>query len=360
MSHHPEAVSFVIPVHNGAEYLDAVLQSVLAQADGRPMEILVVEDGSQDRSAGILANYVSRGLARVVQGPRRGATAALNEGIRRAKHPIICQVDQDVILQTGWMACLTDALRDRSVGAAQGYYVTPRDGGIWARVMGLDLENRYRPLLNRTVNHVCTGNTAYRADVLRAVGLFDETLGYGYDNDMSYRLVEAGYRLVMRGEARSVHRWRDGWWGYLVQQYGFGYGRLDVVAKHRGDRVRGDDVSGFWMMLHAPLMGVAVAAGALAAILFAAGLDARTPLLVSAGIAGGLAAERLVAGIRAALTFRDPAALLFAPMHVARDLAWVAAIVVWSLKRLRGLRSRPADSMYPRPVARSLSGRRSS
>lgn len=358
MSAPGQGVSFVIPVHDGEQYLNAVLESVLAQADGRPMEVIAVEDGSHDGSAGILERYSASGHIKVVPGPRRGATAALNEGIRQAQHPIICQVDQDVILQPGWLTHLTEALRDTTIGAAQGYYVTPPDGGVWSRVMGLDLENRYCAIGDRDVDHVCTGNSAYRADALREVGLFDESLGYGYDNDMSYRLATVGYRLVIRGQARSIHRWRDGWWSFLVQQYGFGYGRLDLVAKHRGSRVRGDDVSGVLMMLHAPLMGLAVAGLVTAALLGIAGLPARVPLVLAGGIVAGLALERLVAGIRAAVAFRDPAGLLFVPMHLARDLAWVAAIVVWSLRRLRGVGSRPADSMRPRPAARSLAGRR--
>jgi len=358
MSRQDQGVSFVIPVHNGEQYLDAVLQSVLAQADGRPMEVIAVEDGSRDGSARILEPYRASGRIKVVAGPRRGATAALNEGIRQAKHPIICQVDQDVILQPGWMAHLTETLRDTSIGAAQGYYVTPADGGVWSRVMGLDLENRYCAIGDRDVDHVCTGNSAYRADALREVGLFDESLGYGYDNDMSYRLAAVGYRLVIRGQARSIHRWRDGWWSFLVQQYGFGYGRLDLVAKHRGARVRGDDVSGLWMMLHAPLMGLAVGALLTSALLAVTGLPAGVPLILAAGILAGLALERLVAGMRAVFAFRDPAGLLFVPMHIARDLAWVAAIVVWSLRRLRGVGPRPADSMRPRPAAGTLAGRR--
>jgi hypothetical protein len=106
------------------------------------------------------------------------------------------------------------------------------------------------------------GNTAYRVSALAAIGFFDESLGYGYDNDVSYRLRAAGYRLVMCPDARSIHQWRDGWRAYFRQQYGFGYGRLDLVAKHRR-RVAGDDVSPLSMMLHAPLFGTALrAAGA--------------------------------------------------------------------------------------------------
>jgi cellulose synthase/poly-beta-1,6-N-acetylglucosamine synthase-like glycosyltransferase len=348
-----EGVSFVIPVLNGERHLEAVLQSVLAQADERPLEVIVVEDGSCDASVRILES-----LARVdprlivVQGPRRGAAAALNEGIRRATHPFICQVDQDVVLGPSWMSRLLEVLQDPTVAAAQGQYVTPHDGDIWSRVTGLDLENRYRALGSGDVDHVCTGNSIYRAEALRKVGLFDEALGYGYDNDMSYRLASAGYRLVFRPDARSVHRWRDGVWGFVRQQYGFGYGRLDVVAKHGSARARGDDVSGLLMMLHAPLMVLALLIIAVAPLLARVGLRSEA-LLLGAGIAAALSLERLVAGLRAALVFRNSAGLLFVPAHAVRDLAWAAAIVIWILRRLGGAAPTPSHSMQPRGAGRT-------
>jgi hypothetical protein len=350
-------VTFVIPVRNGEQWLDAVIGSILAQADGRPMEVLAVEDGSRDRSTEILARYAKQGVLRVIPGPRRGVAAALNEGIRQAAHPIICQVDQDVVLESGWITALAAALDDPRVAAAQGYYVTPPKGTVWARVMGLDLEDRYRLIVGHEVNHVCTGNSAYRTAALKEVGLFDEALGYGADNDMSYRLTAAGYRLVIRGEARSIHHWRDGWWTYLVQQYGFGYGRLDLVAKHRG-RLAGDDVSRWSMMLHAPLMAVAIAMALLAIVLWSVGSSGIVlPGVVATALVVILAADRLVAGLRAAIRFRDPAGLLFAPMHLLRDVAWAAAIVIWSVRRMVGIAPRPSDSMRPREPASGLSER---
>ena len=131
-----------------------------------------------------------------LDGPGRGIAAAINTGIRDARYPVICQIDQDVILDRGWLAVVLDALDDPGVVAAQGHYQTPRDGGFWARVMGRDLEQRYRRMPSRDVDHVCTGNTAYRATALHQVGLLDESLGYGSDNDLSYRLKAAGHRLV--------------------------------------------------------------------------------------------------------------------------------------------------------------------
>ena len=87
-----------MPVCNGGPKLAETVASIAAQADGRPMEIIVVEDGSQDGSAALLRSLAGACGLTVVDGPRRGAAAAVNAGIRLASHPIVCQVDQDVVL----------------------------------------------------------------------------------------------------------------------------------------------------------------------------------------------------------------------------------------------------------------------
>jgi cellulose synthase/poly-beta-1,6-N-acetylglucosamine synthase-like glycosyltransferase len=343
----PMPVSVVIPVHNGAAWLDRVLTAIESQSYAGPLEIIAVEDGSTDGSREILARHAAAGRVVLIDGPHRGVSAALNAGIRTATHPLIAQIDQDVVIAPGWLDRLVAALDDPAVAAAQGHYVAAAEAGPWSRVMGLDLGLRYRAL-GRWTNHVCTGNSIYRKSALVETGLFDETFGYAADNDMSYRLTDAGHRLAFCPKALSTHYWREGLFNYARQQYGFGYGRLDLLAKHRGRRVTGDDVSRVTMMLHGPVMAGALVMGAAALVLAAAGGPARVPALTAATLLALLVAERLVAGVRAAVTFRDSAGLWFAPAHLTRDIAWVAAILVWTGRRLSGARSRPSDSMKPR------------
>src|SRR6185295_17162160 len=156
----------------------------------------------------------------------------MNLGIRAARFPIIAQVDQDVVIQPDWLRVLAAELDNPAVGAAQGWYTGRPGARLCARAMSFDLEQRYAAIDGPETDHVCTGNAMYRREALHRIGLFDEALGYGYDNDVSYRLRAAGYQLRLCPAARSVHRWREDLAGYLVQQYGFGYGRIDVVAKH--------------------------------------------------------------------------------------------------------------------------------
>jgi cellulose synthase/poly-beta-1,6-N-acetylglucosamine synthase-like glycosyltransferase len=343
-------VSVVVPVLNGAATLFETLASITAQADGRrPIEIIVVDDGSRDQSRTIVNEAARHAPIRVLDGPRRGAAAAVNCGIRAARYPVIAQIDQDVALERDWLERVAACFADPRVGAVQGRYTSHRADGFFNRVMALDLEQRYDRLAEH-VDHVCTGNTAYRAEALAAVGLLNEELGYGYDNDLSYRLGAAGYRLRFCRDARSRHRWREGLAGYLRQQYGFGYGRIDVVSAHPG-RVSGDDVSPLAMMSH-PVVAATALVCALTWVWsrwlgIAAAPIGWTALLLSLG----LLVERAIAGVRAWRRSGDTAALTFPLVHSARDLAWVAAIAVWSARRLLRRASGPGASMAPRTVA---------
>ena len=278
-------VSFVVPVRNGAPWIRRVVGAIEAQADGRPFEIIAVDDGSADASSTVLGELAAVGHVRLIPGPRRGVAAAINVGVRAARYPLIAQVDQDVELDAGWLERMAAAFDDPAVGAVQGRYRTSPTAGMFGRVMGLDLEQRYGAIRGGSTDHVCTGNTIYRRSALERIGLFDESLGYGADNDVSYRLTSAGYRLVFCRAARSLHHWRDSLAGYCRQQYGFGYGRLDVVIRHPS-RVAGDVVSPVGMMLHPAVAGVALALGATAGLAAWLGMPWRPTALWSAGLLG--------------------------------------------------------------------------
>jgi len=338
-------VSFVVPVHNGAATLRDALTAIAEDVGlSASAEIIVVDDGSTDDSRLIVADLAETIPMRVIRGSGRGAAAALNTGIRAARFALIAQIDQDVIIRPGWTHALAAALADPTVAAAQGWHLRDPSAPLCARATSIDLEQRYLTLADGDTDHVCTGNTMYRAAVLHWVGLFDETLGYGYDNDVSYRLQEAGYRLRVEKRAQSVHRWREKLAGYLRQQYGFGYGRIDVVNKHPW-RFNGDCVSPAAMMWHPLLMAAAVILLVGSAPLGLIGLDWQPYFACGATLVGLLFLERVAASGRAWSRCGDVASLTFPVLHLLRDISWVAAIAVWVKRRLTGEPSLPFHSM---------------
>src|SRR5262245_13974793 len=99
------AVSVVIPLRNGAAFIRATLESIWAQHHN-PIEVIVVDDGSTDRSLEIVREVAADRDLTVLHGQGGGAAAAMNKGIRQARYSIVCQIDQDVVLGAGWIAAL--------------------------------------------------------------------------------------------------------------------------------------------------------------------------------------------------------------------------------------------------------------
>ncbi len=351
-----EGISVVVPVRNGAATLRHTLTAIAEEVGEDPStEIIVVEDASDDESPDLLAQLAETIPMRIIRGQGRGAAAALNAGIRAARFSLIAQIDQDVVIGAGWMRALTDEFNDPAVAAAQGWYVRDPSASWWIRAMSIDLEERYLARARGETDHVCTGNTIYRASALHRIGLFDEALGYGYDNDVSYRLLEAGYRLRVQSDARSLHRWREGLAGYLRQQYGFGYGRIDVVHKHPW-RVGGDCVSPAPMMWHPLVMAVAFLILLVSCALGVFGAGWQPYLAFALTLIGLLFFERVAAAGRAFSRVGDVAALTFPVLHLARDAVWLAAIAVWAKRRITGKPSLPSHSMQAGTQARRSTG----
>lgn len=337
-------VSFVVPVYDGERHLPPLLGAILAQRDGRPFEAIFVDDRSRDGSRAILDRWAADhpGTVRVIDGEGRGAAAAIAAGLAAARYPLVAQVDQDVRPDPGWLAAATAGFSDPALAAVHGRYRPEEGATCWARVASLDYSLRFdAAAAGGGADHAGSGNSVWRREAILSVGGPDPTLGYGYDNDLSYRLVAAGWRLGYAPAATAVHAWRETLGGYLAQQYGVGYGRLDVIARHPG-KATGDRFSGLRMILHVPLLAAAVVAIGLGGAIPSARPAAPA---VAAFLVGLLLGDRVVAAVEAFCRFRDPAAFLFPAAHLLRDGVWLAATLAWGFRRLAGHRGGAAASM---------------
>jgi glycosyltransferase involved in cell wall biosynthesis len=89
----PLAVAAVIPAFDAEPYLAEAIESVLAQTSP-PTEVLVVDDGSRDRTAAIATRYEDRGV-RLFRQQNRGAGAARNRGVALTSAPLLAFLDAD-------------------------------------------------------------------------------------------------------------------------------------------------------------------------------------------------------------------------------------------------------------------------
>jgi len=193
-------VSVIVPVHNGEPFIRQALQSVVVQ-DYRPLEIVIVDDGSTDGTA-----QVARTIAEASDVPvhyvfqeNRGPAAARNRGLGIAHGPIIAFQDaDDVWTEHKLTTQVTLLAHDPLVSVVLGYTRAMRstdDGG---------LENYPGKAGPGLVTVLQAG--LFRRAIFEQVGLLDEELRRGEDVDWFLRAVEQNTEIVTHSDVVLLYR----------------------------------------------------------------------------------------------------------------------------------------------------------
>ncbi len=190
----------MIPTYNQADLLHECLASLTRQTlPGEHFEIVVVDDGSTDGTATVLAQFSPP--VRMVRFPaNRGRSAARNAGIREARAPLIVLVDSDILVRSDFLELHLQTHRRQGAG-------------ILSRGPVIDVPDVSRarngpvPRVVSSPAYLTTANvTVEKAALLRA-GLFDEGFpGYGWEDfDLGFRLRKLGIRRVFCRAAVAFH-----------------------------------------------------------------------------------------------------------------------------------------------------------
>lgn len=194
-------VTVLIPAFNAAATIRRAIDSALAQTYHN-FEVIVVDDGSRDATAEIVATYDSDRIRLLRLTHNQGECAAMNEGIAAARGDFIAFLDADDEWLSANLATQVRALQcnPNAVMAVCGCRFVGQQG-ILIRVesdVPSYAQNRaevWRSLLAETL--IAKPCVLTRAEALRAVGPFDTRLAVAGDQDM-------WIRLAMRGEVEFV------------------------------------------------------------------------------------------------------------------------------------------------------------
>ncbi len=194
-------VSMVLPVHNGADYLGAAVQSVLDQHFS-DFELICVDDGSSDASPDILADFAARDArVRVVTlRPNVGLPAALNLGFAVARGDYHSWTSDDNLLRPAMLARLVAALdANPDIGVVHsGYQVIDPDGTPVDQVA-------VGPADQLLMGNNIGASFLYRRAVTDALGGYDETLFGAEDYDFWLR---AQARFGFLAVAEDLYQYR--------------------------------------------------------------------------------------------------------------------------------------------------------
>lgn len=187
-------VSVVMSVYNGDRYLAASLDSVLFQEDVA-FEVVVVDDGSTDRSPAVLADYGRRdSRVRVIRQENTGLTKALARGCSAARGDFIARQDADDVSLPGRLAKLAAVLQQNAgvaVAASWVESIGPRDEPLGTTRFAEGPEVGTRGVLEEKRNPV-HGSAMFRKADLEAVGGYRPEFYFAQDADLWFRLADRG------------------------------------------------------------------------------------------------------------------------------------------------------------------------
>jgi len=307
-------VSLVIPGRNVAGTIRRCLDAVAPLLGrGELKEIIFVDDGSTDESAGIVAEYPVTPLR--VDGI--GPGAARNAGWRAASGDAVWFIDADCVAEEGSLAALVRLLDTPQVAGVGGSYANAREDSLLACLIHEEILERHASMSGR-VDFLASFNVLYRRRVLVQAGGFDERhfnaarAPGAEDADLSYRICDLGYTLRFARDSRVGHFHPNRLRSYFRSQRLHGVWAVRLYYRHPG-RARRNSYSSWIDHLQPPLATTAVLA--LPTLLFA---ETRwiAPVLILC-----LAALYVPMALRLVARTRQWRYAMFIPMGMARAAA---------------------------------------
>jgi glycosyltransferase involved in cell wall biosynthesis len=191
-------VSVIIPAYNAAGFIAETLESVLAQTY-RPMEIIVVDDGSLDGTPAVVERFASQAVRLILQ-ENAGPAAARNRGIAATSGTYIAFLDADDL----WMPETVQKLVSYAVSNTDVSLVFGDSGSFGPEGVLFDsafnkygtpglagrniVEKAFESLFEKG-NFILTGTVLVERECLDNVGHFDERLRYAEDADLWVRIA---------------------------------------------------------------------------------------------------------------------------------------------------------------------------
>jgi len=225
--------SVIVCTRNGGARIASCL-SAIARMDGKPFETIVVDDGSTDGTAELVAGKFPD--VRLISIPPSGLSAARNIGADAATGEILAFTDDDCEPDREWLVRLDRAFRDPEISVAGGPNLPPPARNEREAVIRAAPGAPSHVLLDDTrAEHLPGCNIAVRRAAFAAVGGFDPVFRTaGDDVDFCWRLSDAGHRLGFVPGAFVWHWRRPSILTYLRQQLGYGKAEKLLLAKHPG------------------------------------------------------------------------------------------------------------------------------
>ncbi|WP_242053897.1 glycosyltransferase [Nostoc sp. FACHB-888] len=223
-------VSVVVCAYNAERTMDSCLAS-LKKLNYPNYEVIVVNDGSRDRTLEITQRY---DYVRLINQENKGLSVARNVGMAAATGEIVAYTDSDCMVDPDWLTYLVVKFLSSDVAAVGGPNLSPPEDSLVPACVAVSPGVPTHILLSDEVaEHIAGCNMAFRREILEEINGFNPIFRTaGDDVDICWRLQDKGYTIGFSPTAIVWHFRRNTVAAYLKQQQGYGKAEALVYFKH--------------------------------------------------------------------------------------------------------------------------------
>lgn len=236
-------ISVVVPCYNCENTIHHLLTSLETQDYSGDYEVICVDDGSTDETPRKIKGFES--VIYIYQ-KNNGPAYARNTGAAKARGDVLAFTDSDCIPESNWLTLLVKGFEVEGVVAVAGSYGIANSQYRLARGVHLEILFRHYHIMNRYVRAFGSYNVAIVKRVFDDMGGFNVSYrrASGEDNDLSYKIIHAGFKIYFQREAKVKHFHPQKVMRYLQEQYRHGFWRV-MLYRHHPEMKKGDDYT-FW------------------------------------------------------------------------------------------------------------------
>lgn len=201
-----EKISLYIPCYNAEKTIRECLESAMGQSYEID-ELLVIDDGSQDKSVEIASRYPAKIIS---HRKNLGLGASRNTAFREAKNEFVAALDADCVASEQWLGRLMECFTDDGIMGAGGRLIERHAVTVADKWRSTHMSQQWGDILMENPPFLYGSNTVFRKNGVRRAGFYKELFKTNYEDvDLSNRMYDNGVTLMYNPEATVVHARKD-------------------------------------------------------------------------------------------------------------------------------------------------------